>query len=287
MYLLLAASFVGCSQDEGLDQKEPPIIEEVKTDTEIIAAADWEVKRVANNIDWKYYHFDGLFSSRQSITVLEIDGDPQKTAVDIPFVESGFLKTSEAAVNNRAAVAINGSYFNTTSGGSTVFFKKDGEIKNETRSSFPQFRENAGLGINAAGEISVNRKPSAGWNEVDVESLLVSGPLLMMDGEILSQDDNSFNNNRHPRTAVGVTKDNRILAVVVDGRASEAHGASMKELAIIMKALGCRDAMNLDGGGSSTAWVRNYGVVNYPSDNKKFDHEGERGVATVITFSTK
>jgi exopolysaccharide biosynthesis protein len=43
--------------------------------------------------------------------------------------------------------------------------------------------------------------------------------------------------------------------------------------------------MNLDGGGSSTLYIRNAtdnGVVNYPSDNKKFDHEGQRSVANII-----
>ena len=54
-----------------------------------------------------------------------------------------------------------------------------------------------------------------------------------------------------------------------------------------MQALGAVDAMNFDGGGSSTAWINTHGIVNYPSDNKKFDHEGERGVATVITFTSK
>jgi exopolysaccharide biosynthesis protein len=60
---------------------------------------------------------------------------------------------------------------------------------------------------------------------------------------------------------------------------------TIEEIASVMKALGCVNAMNLDGGGSSTAYVMNRGVVNYPCDNQKFDHEGERGVATVIVFA--
>lgn len=83
---------------------------------------------------------------------------------------------------------------------------------------------------------------------------------------------------------MGVTEANHLIAVVVDGRFTEAHGMTTEEVARLMHALCCVEAMNLDGGGSSTAWVRNRGVVNYPSDNNKFDHAGERGVATVITF---
>jgi exopolysaccharide biosynthesis protein len=51
-----------------------------------------------------------------------------------------------------------------------------------------------------------------------------------------------------------------------------------------MLALGCEYALNLDGGGSSTAWVAGKGIVNYPSDNKKWDHQGERSVATALLF---
>ena len=76
-----------------------------------------------------------------------------------------------------------------------------------------------------------------------------------------------------------------MIAVVVDGRNTQAEGMTINEVTLLMQALGCREAMNLDGGGSSTAWVENLGVVNFPSDNKIFDHEGERGVANVITFT--
>jgi exopolysaccharide biosynthesis protein len=57
-----------------------------------------------------------------------------------------------------------------------------------------------------------------------------------------------------------------------------------------MKWLSCVDALNLDGGGSSTMVIRgqpNNGVVNYPSDNKKFDHEGEREVANALVVLEK
>ena len=86
---------------------------------------------------------------------------------------------------------------------------------------------------------------------------------------------------------MGITDENHLIAVVVDGRSSQAQGMTTYELATVMQALGCTEAMNLDGGGSSTAWVQGQpynGVVNYPSDNKKFDHYGEREVANAIVF---
>lgn len=75
----------------------------------------------------------------------------------------------------------------------------------------------------------------------------------------------SFARTRHPRTAAGVTADGRYLLVVVDGRQALSRGASLAELTDIMKGLGAVEAMNLDGGGSSTLSVRGL-VVNSPSD---------------------
>ena len=105
----------------------------------------------------------------------------------------------------------------------------------------------------------------------------------MLDGKELTQLEVAFNTARHPRTAVGITADNKMIVVVVDGRSSQSQGLTIPQLSQLMAALGCTQALNLDGGGSSTAWVRGEGVVNFPSDNGKFDHEGERGVATVFT----
>ena len=73
-----------------------------------------------------------------------------------------------------------------------------------------------------------------------------------------------------------------ILILVADGRHDEAVGLTLRELAMVMLDLGCMDAVNLDGGGSSTMYIRDRGVVNHPSGNGVFDHEGERAVRTVI-----
>ena len=88
--------------------------------------------------------------------------------------------------------------------------------------------------------------------------------------------------DRHPRTAVGIGTEGDVVLVVVDGRNEKSAGVTLHELALIMKSLGCHDALNLDGGGSSTMYWKNRGVMNYPSDNKKFDHAGERQVHNIL-----
>jgi hypothetical protein len=82
---------------------------------------------------------------------------------------------------------------------------------------------------------------------------------------------------RHPRTLAGVRADGKLLLVTVDGRRSGwSTGMTLFEAARLMRSLGARDALNLDGGGSSTMTVRGE-VVNRPSDRG-----GERRVSNAV-----
>src|SRR5690554_4581846 len=115
-----------------------------------IVSSKWTENEANKDILWKYFHFDSLFGAKQFVTVIEVDlnGD---VVVDIPYVNRGFMKTSEAAINSHAVVGINGSFFDTKVGGSTVFFRHNGEIVNDTRAGFNPFRENAGFAIKETG----------------------------------------------------------------------------------------------------------------------------------------
>ena len=87
----------------------------------------------------------------------------------------------------------------------------------------------------------------------------------------------SFFRARHPRTAIGRRADGKIVMVVVDGRQpKKSVGMTIEELAGLMSELGCVEALNLDGGGSSTMVIRNK-IVNNPSDAT-----GERPVSDAL-----
>ncbi|MCK4751698.1 MAG: SBBP repeat-containing protein, partial [Bacteroidales bacterium] len=72
-------------------------------------------------------------------------------------------------------------------------------------------------------------------------------------------------NKRDPRTAVGYTANKHVIMLVADGRSDQSEGIGLPELAQIMFDLGCVEALNLDGGGSSQLAVGNT-FVNTPSD---------------------
>ena len=65
------------------------------------------------------------------------------------------------------------------------------------------------------------------------------------------------------RTAVGVTADGKIVLFICAGRIAQSDGATHEEVAMIMKSIGCVQAMNLDGGGSTGMWVKGAGMINY------------------------
>lgn len=293
LYGFLIILFLASCKKTSVEQTQnnvPPIEVETPNDNgdgkkwnaAIIQSADWESTVISPAIVYKYYHFDNLFKAKESVTVFDINLNIKNIKVDIPYVETGkFIKTSEAGTSVNATAAINGSYFNTSTGGSHAFFRYQDKLVTE---GTEDARKNAGFTISKDGAVGIIKKPTSGWSSTSNYTLLVGGPLLMFGGEKIRQLVNDFNDTRHPRTAIGVTSENHIIAVVVDGRFAESAGMTTTELSETMEALGCEYAMNYDGGGSSTAWLKNLGVVNYPSDNGKWDHQGERSVATVIAF---
>ncbi|MBK8026408.1 MAG: phosphodiester glycosidase family protein [Chloroflexi bacterium] len=76
----------------------------------------------------------------------------------------------------------------------------------------------------------------------------------MVDGEKATWQDNAYMNDLHPRTAVAVDQSGRhLILLVVDGRqANYSEGATLDEAANLLLEFGAWDAINLDGGGSTT-----------------------------------
>ena len=116
-------------------------------------------------------------------------------------------------------------------------------------------------------------------------SLLIGGwPRVVRDGDIVAQDartvEGTISRNaemRHPRTAIGFSRDSATLyLLVVDGRSERSVGMTLVELATRMRRLGAWQAMNFDGGGSTTMVIAGQ-IVNRPADAS-----GERAVGNVL-----
>jgi hypothetical protein len=108
-----------------------------------------------------------------------------------------------------------------------------------------------------------------------VPTALGGGPILVAQGRSLQ---GSSKDPRNPRTAIG-WNDRDFYFVVVDGRKKDLSiGVGFAELADLMIELGCQEAFNLDGGGSTTLWL-NGQVVNHPSEKGV-----ERNVANALVL---
>ena len=101
----------------------------------------------------------------------------------------------------------------------------------------------------------------------DVSSSIGGGPMLVVDNRNVAPRGCGYLCSMNPRTGVGVTKTGKVLLVTVDGRNSGwSTGLTLTGFANEMKSLGAVNAMNLDGGGSTTMWTKRFGLVNKPTD---------------------
>ena len=125
---------------------------------------------------------------------------------------------------------------------------------------------------------------SADGKKTSVRELLGGFPRMLANGQILSTPAYPGHlSNPEPRTAVGYNSDKSLLyMLVVDGRkAGGSSGVTQQQLAWIMRNIGCSDAMNFDGGGSSTMYVNGFGVTNVPSSSS-LDQRPEGQPRTVV-----
>ena len=111
-------------------------------------------------------------------------------------------------------------------------------------------------------ELIVNTNPE--WK--NVKHIISGGPYLVRNSEVfvdMTAQKLGAIGGRNPRSAIGYTADNNLILVAVDGREGSSIGMTLMELASFMQSIGCSNAMNLDGGGSTVMYV-NGQVVNKP-----------------------
>ena len=117
----------------------------------------------------------------------------------------------------------------------------------------------------SAKKFNLDVRLSPDWSGIN--HVISGGPYLVKEGEVfVDMTDEKLNTigGRNPRTAIGYTSDNNLILLTADGREGASVGLTLNELASLMKELGCTDAMNLDGGGSTVMYI-NGQIVNKPA----------------------
>jgi hypothetical protein len=137
--------------------------------------------------------------------------------------------------------------------------------------------------IDSFKTLNLNHQSLAGLKKWKVQQAFGGGPVLVQDGKISisNNEERKFAGkaiaDKHPRTAIGYTKDGRMIILAVQGRMKGlAEGATLPQMAKILVDLGCIEAMNLDGGGSSCM------LINGKETIKPSDPTGQRPVPAVF-----
>ena len=279
--LLIAVLFFVCAT---------PVV--AQQDSIAVIHAGWTAKKIARGVTWKHCWFDNLYGSHQNIDILEIK-PRRKLRFGIGYEKKELVETSDFGTRAHALAAINGNFFDVKNGGSVDFVKASNQIVSEEQLEKGQRARHQRAAIALRGrKLSIEAwDGSPDWEKrLPYQSIMGTGPLLVIDGKEEALDTAAFNRLRHPRSAVAITKRGRVLLITVDGRNERAAGMSLFELSRFLRWMQADDAINLDGGGSTTLWISGEpadGVVNYPCDKKTWDHTGERKVANALLVVKK
>ena len=247
----------------------------------------WDHEKLAPGLIWKSSHTLLEDTIPQNINVLVVN--LQKRKISILYNPKENIRTSKQGSEAKALAAVNAGFFNIKDGGSATYIKTQGRIIDiDTAKKWPKNINMTGsVLIDTEGHLSISGSMLNSWYDSHPEfpEVLVTGPLLLRDKKKNLLPKTSLVITKHPRSSIGVINKHKVVLITLDGRTADSRGMTLLQLTDLMISLGCKDAVNLDGGGSTTMWINGKpfnGVVNMPCDNKKFDHEGERAVSDII-----
>jgi len=232
---------------------------------------------------------DTLFKSKQIINQLVLSNKSFKRyKIVIGNSQPELVKTSIIAQKNNAIAAINGGFFDRDHGGSVSYFELNDSVISQKRPdkikwAVPDSLTNGAIVLTKNHKIIIEPARTSQYYEESKKeaAVLVTGPLLIYHSNPQLLPNMEFTFKRNPRTCLCITKES-VIFVTIDGRSEQAAGMNLIETQKYLMNLDCYDAINLDGGGSTTMWIKNKGIVNFPSDK-----EGERLVSNAILLLEK
>lgn len=248
----------------------------------------WSERTVAQGVTWRARrHVDPQLGA-QLEHVLVID--PATPGVSVEARQSSGCQTiGQMGAALGAVAGVNGGYFDVSTCAPVSLLKHDGALvasNGVTRGAF-------GLSPQHEPLVSV---VAAGADWPDASEAHGGGPVLGLAGNAYAGNSQwateGFSSagfiGVNPRTFAGKSAAGHVVLGTVDGRRPTAAGMTLDQLAAFAMSadVGCVDAVNLDGGGSTTMWIAgaltSHGVINYPSDGPDDEsalHPGSRGVS--------
>lgn len=214
-----------------------------------------------------------------SFLVTPGNGDPNGDEPGDPNRETTRQTTLEMLSEQQAQLAINATFFDMSSldTDNQGLVVSNGQRISPFRGDWPAINidpdRHVAIVRGAHDTYQVTQPPQG----IKLHNAVSGSHQIVADGKP-TVDDGEFSTTAHPRTAIGYTADRKLVLVTVDGRqAGVSEGMSLEELAELMIELGCIQALNLDGGGSTTMAIADPDprVLNTPSST---DETGKPGV---------
>lgn len=225
-----------------------------------------------------------LFNVPQTISVIRYPMRRFRTRI---VNDPGAMSDSTGAlgIRHHAVAGVNGSYFDMKALTPVTYVKELRRVEGRTTAE-ELFRTDGVMAVRGR-KVSIFACDTSAYDTATKKyrDVMAAGPVLLKGGVPARQEwpNQSFYYKRHPRTLVGVTADNWVYLIVIDGRfPADAVGTTIPETVAVAQMFGLYDALNLDGGGSSTLWTRDGGVLSNPYDNRRYDHYGQRMVPNVV-----
>lgn len=219
------------------------------------------------------------FQTNQNLNVVIKDG--KLVGYNLKTVKKKFLDSTVDVTVYRSALGISKKR------NADIAWIKTDSSKQKAQAS--QYDPSKGVWWSSNGRRSVSIPDTAAFFESwKMQTAVGGGPVLLQNGKIkiTNEEEMMFRgkaiNDKHPRTAMGYTKDNKLIILVVQGRfPGIAEGATLTQEAKMLQELGCWEALNLDGGGSSCM------LVNGKETIKPSDATGQRAVPAVFVIRKK
>lgn len=221
----------------------------ISTDT-YYKSSDVTVTLTDYDVNGYVYHVEDIYIA---------NAENLKTAFALDTYGKGYREsTPDMAAANNAICAINGDYYG--NGDSGVVIRNGTLYRSDPDADVCVMYYDGTMKCFSESEFDGDAEMAAGAYQA-----WCFGPTLVSDGVAATVFPHDYISNENPRSAIGYFGAGHYCFVAVDGRSSESDGVTLKELAVLMRDLGCSVAYNLDGGKSS---VMTFGdkVANVPSD---------------------